>query len=352
MEPETHTKNSNGEEIVVQWKYQLPFSDANVSKSIAVDSQGYFYITGYTLSQLGNNVRNVNAWVVKYDAQGQLCWQHQLGFSRYDVFNDIAVDSQSYVHITGGIFGQLASNSTSGVDVWLAKCDPHGQLCSLRWHQQLLPQGADASNGIALDIQGYVYIGYTASELASSGEVSRSAWITKYDPQGQLCWQHQLQSSWTDVAKGIAVDSFGYIYITGYISNQVVSSSQSNRSAWIAKYNSHGQLYWQHQLPSSEVNVSKSIAVDNFGHIYITGYTWSQLNSSELNRHAWLAKYEPSGQLRWLQQLGFSSFDVCNDLAVDSQGNIYITGGTFSQLNSTSARDGNTWVAKLVVNKT
>ncbi|WP_193200807.1 SBBP repeat-containing protein [Nostoc sp. MG11] len=351
MKLKTQT-NSNGEEIVVQWKYQVPFSDANVSKGIAVDSQGFFYITGYTWSQLDNNVRGVNAWVAKYNPQGQLCWQHQLGFTRYDVFNDIAVDSLGYVYVTGGIFGQLASSNARGIDVWLAKCDPQGQLCSLHWHQQLVPQGADAFNGIAVDMQGYVYIGYIASQLASSGEVSRLAWVTKYDPQGQLCWQHQLKSSWTDVAEGIAVDSFGYVYITGYTSDQVVGSSESNRNAWIAKYDPHGQLCWQHQLPSSEVSVSKSIAVDSLGYICITGYTYSQLDSSEVRRHAWLAKYDQRGQLCWLQKLDFSSYDVCNDIAVDNQGDIYITGGTFSQLNSNSARDGNTWVAKLVFKST
>ena len=43
---------------------------------------------------------------------------------------------------------------------------------------------------------------------------------------------------------------------------------------------------------------------------------------------AWLAKYDSNGDQLWLQQLGIKDDDEANGVAVDSAGNIYITGYT------------------------
>ncbi|MGJ5672750.1 MAG: SBBP repeat-containing protein [Nostochopsis sp.] len=63
--------------------------------------------------------------------------------------------------------------------------------------------------------------------------------------------------------------------------------------AWVMKLDSQGKEVWKRQLGSSEHDVSNAVAVDTQGNVYITGYTLGQLITNKqqtAKASAWLAK--------------------------------------------------------------
>lgn len=87
---------------------------------------------------------------------------------------------------------------------------------------------------------------------------------------------------------------------------------------------------WKRQLGSSGEDVSYDVATDSLGNVYITGGTDGSLaGPNNAGRDGWVAKYNSSGALVWKQQLGLLG-DVVEfrSVATDSLGNVYVSGVT------------------------
>ena len=69
----------------VAWSRQIGTSDYDASHSVAVDASGNAYISGWTEGALaGTNAGLWDAFLVKYDASGNLLWSQQIGTSSHD----------------------------------------------------------------------------------------------------------------------------------------------------------------------------------------------------------------------------------------------------------------------------
>ena len=124
-----------------------------------------------------------------------------------------------------------------------------------------------------------------------------------------------------DQGRGIALDGSGNIYITG----KGRQAGGSYGSFLIAKYNSAGVVQWQRTLSGSQVDDAYAIAVDSSGNAYIGGSTYSYSGSS--GRDFAVAKYNTSGVIQWQRVLVDSgSESYCRSVAVDSSGNLYAIG--------------------------
>jgi uncharacterized delta-60 repeat protein len=191
---------------------------------------------------------------------------------------------------------------------------------TLVWQRKL--SGASSTengNGIAVDNLGNVYI-VGYTNNASTDDIL----IVKYNSSGTLLWQTILAGSITDTGTAIAVDSSGNVYITGHIYNG------SNNDIIIAKYDTNGNILWQRKLASNDGNneIAYGIAVDSSGNVYITGMfvvgsAWDIL----------IAKYTTSGTIQWQRRLAGAGTDVGSGIAVDGSGNVYITGSSNASSN-------------------
>ena len=126
-----------------------------------------------------------------------------------------------------------------------------------------------------------------------------------------------------DQGRGIAVDGSGNIYVTG----KARAAGGGAGSFLIAKYNSAGVVQWQRTLSGSSVDEAFAIAVDSSGNAYIGGSTYSYSGSS--TRDFAVAKYNTSGVIQWQRVLvsaSTGSDSDCKSVAVDSSGNLYAIG--------------------------
>ncbi len=337
------------EDEVSLWTQQLGTANSDKANAVVVDSEGNVYMTGRTSGNLdGNNEGIYDAWVAKYDSEGNEVWKRQLGSSEYDEANGIAVDNAGNVYLTGITDGSIDPQSgVSDRDAWVAMYNSAGDRKLI---QQLPSPNSDYANGIAVDNAGNIYLtGGTDGDFGGASEGNRDAWIAKYDATTQQWQKRQLGTSEYDEASGIAVDNAGNIYITGTTAGDLDGNNLGSTDAWIAKYDSNLDRQWQEQLGTSAADEATGIAINSAGRIFITGNTQGNFKSAgshQGNSDAWIAEYDSNGEQLQKEQLGTNRLDNATSIAADSAGNVYITGRTFGDLDDTNQGNSDAWVAK------
>ena len=86
-------------------------------------------------------------------------------------------------------------------------------------------------------------------------------------------WTQQLGTSANDIAQGIATDSSGNVYVTGYTQGALDGSNAGYDDLFVVKYDSAGDRKWTKQLGTSSRDDATGIATDSSGNVYVTGYT-------------------------------------------------------------------------------
>jgi uncharacterized protein (TIGR03437 family) len=151
-----------------------------------------------------------------------------------------------------------------------------------------------------------------------------------------------------DIGNGIAVDSTGNAYVTGYTqstsfpaANPLQASRGGGYDAFVTKINAAGStLAYSTQLGGSGGDFGYGIAVDASGNAYVTGDTNSanfpvtnpiQASNGGGILDAFVTKVNAAGSaLAYSTYLGGSDWDQGNAIAVDGAGNAYVTGQTYS----------------------
>ena len=92
--------------------------------------------------------------------------------------------------------------------------------------------------------------------------------------------------------------------------------------AFVAKLDGDGNMLWLRQFGTPAHDGSWSSAADAEGNVYVTGDTNGKLAGTSAGAYdAFLAKYDGSGALLWLRQLGTSASEAGRSVAVDGSGN-------------------------------
>jgi len=217
----------------------------------------------------------------------------------------------------------------------------------------------DQANGIAIDPSGNVYVtGFTQSNpfpraagaLQTAYAGNSDAFVAKLSANGSsLLYSTYLSGDAVDQALAIAVDSSGSAYITGQTfqattfpitSGAYQPTNHGFGDAYVTKLSPDGSsLLYSTYLGGSGLHVPRAIAVDSLGNAYVAGKTFSTdfptLNAFQSINHgkedAFVAELNPSGSaLLYSTYLGGSGFEQANGIAVDSAGNAYVTGYTSS----------------------
>lgn len=140
-----------------------------------------------------------------------------------------------------------------------------------------------------------------------------------------------------DQAQSVAVDAAGNVYITGIYNGTATFgntsiSSKGYNDIFIAKYNGSGALAWVKSAGGTGDDYAINIAVDANGNFYITGRYTSDATfeastiTSTGSFDLFLAKYTSGGTLAWVKSAGGAQSDGGSDIVVDAGGNVYVTG--------------------------
>ena len=324
------------------WTKQIGTSDYDGGRSIAVDSYGDVYVTGSTYGTLPGqtNAGSEDIFLIKYPAiGGDALWTKQIGTSDNDFARSVAVDSSDNVIVTGATSGTLPGQTNAGsYDIFLIKYPSDGG--DALWTKQIGTSESDIARGVAVDSHGDIYVtGYTYGTLPGQTSAgSNDIFLIKYPSDGgDALWTKQIGTSDYDEAYSIAVDSSDNVYVTGttYCSFPGQSTAGSN-DIFLIKYPSDGGVaLWTKQIGTSEYDIARGVAVDSSDNVYVTGTTIGILSgqTSAGSNDIFLIKYPANGdEAIWTKQFGTSDYDEVYSIAVDSHGDVYVTGSTSGTL--------------------
>ena len=141
-----------------------------------------------------------------------------------------------------------------------------------------------------------------------------------------------------DQGRGIAVDSSGNSYITGYFEGTVDFgggdvTSAGNPDIFVLKLDSSGVSQWANTYGGTSTDRGYGIAVDSSGNSYITGSFQGTVDfgggdiTAIANSDIFVLKLNSSGTFQWVNTYGSTSNNLGLGIAVDSSGKFYTTGG-------------------------
>lgn len=180
--------------------------------------------------------------------------------------------------------------------------------------------GMDVGSGIVIDTSGSAYVvGYTNS----AGFGGDDAFIAKFDTYGDIQWQRAFGSVNTDQAVAIAIDGSNNAYVVG----STTGGGSGGSDIMLLKFDPTGNLLWQRAFGGSNTEYGYAVATDVDGNVYVVGSTVSQGAGSG---DAIIAKYNSGGVLWWQVAFGGVAADGAVGIVADSQGNAIISGFTSS----------------------
>jgi uncharacterized protein (TIGR03437 family) len=392
-----------------------------VGRGIAVDSNGNVYIAGDT-SSTNLPVRSAyqptyggtasvspfgDAFIAKFSPSGSLLYLTYLGGSGNDGAVALAVDASGNAYVAGATtstdfpvmnasqpkFGGMGGAAVVRTgDAFVVKLDPTGS--QLLYSTYLGGKMDDIATAIAIDTAGNAYVAgatvspnfpttasaYQKTLRGAGGEPIRpstgqpgwepgDAFVTKFDPSGQVLYSTEFGGTLDDVAFTVALDSAGNVYIGGStVSTDLPTTANAlSRSfggvdpqnfflnpgdGFVAEFDGalSNLLYATYFGGNGDDSVT-AIAVDSAGAVYIAGST-STMNLpatsgafqnryagyfrlpdlvEQLYGDAYVVKFMTSSSKPvYLTYLGGSQNDAATALAVDSAGNAYVAGWTDS----------------------
>ena len=133
----------------------------------------------------------------------------------------------------------------------------------------------------------------------SAGNALSSQWTTSTGfTTDTWAGTQQLGTSSNEVVYGVTTDSSGNVYVAGETGGGLDGNSNAGSDdLFVVKYNSSGIKQWTQQLGTSSNDRARGVATDSSGNVYVTGYTDGGLdgNSNAGSYDLFMVKYNSSG---------------------------------------------------------
>jgi hypothetical protein len=304
------------ESVDTTWvsRYNGPGNTTDGVKAIAVDGSGNVYVTG---PSFGSGTY-FDFTTIKYYSDGDTAWVRRYnGPGNGDDFaQDITADDSGNVYVTGSSLG-----SGTNLDYATIKYNPNGDTAWVRRYDGPA-SGSDIAKAIALDDSGFVYVtGYSDS----TGSFQDYATI-KYDSAGKEIWvgRYNGPGNSNDIAQAMFVDDSANVYVTG-----MSYSSGTNFDYATIKYLPNGTVAagWPKMYNNTAASMSdqpRDIVVDDSGYVYVTGESEGIGTSTDYLT----IKYYSNGNVAWEERYNnqWNTDDRSYSIALDGAGNVFVAG--------------------------
>ena len=340
-------------------------------EAIAVDGNGNVYIVGifentadfdpgpdtYNLTSVGSG----DGYISKLDANGNFVWAVSMGGTSHDKANDIALDKNGNVIITGFFMNTVDFDPDAGTynltsagigDIFISELDSSGNFILAK---AMGGTGDDQGRDIVLDNSENIYItgsfsnaadfdpGVDFYNLTSAGDYD--IFVSKLNGSGNFIWAKRMGGSNFDGGGAIALSTNGYVYTSGMFSGTVDFdpgaginnlTSAGDQDIYVNKLDVNGNFVWAKNMGGISTDWGYDLAVDRSGNTYTIGSfsgtadfnpgVGSYNLTSAGNDDIFINKLDANGNFDWAKHMGGTGADVGLGIAIDGSGNIHTTG--------------------------
>jgi hypothetical protein len=297
----------------------------------------------------------------KFSPSGDLIWVKKMGSTADDTPNEIILNHQGQLYITGGFHftvdfdpgaGYAGKTATQYTDVFIAKYDTSGNYI---WAETFGGNGEDMGRSIALDKDENVYVtGQFAGSiflgtdvLSSSGPIIYAdIFVCRLDAAGNIKWAKGFGDSAMDIGYQVETDTSGDIYVSGQFQTSVdfdpgagftsLTSQNNSVDIFIAKYDSLANLIFAKQIPGYGFDMVNDMKISKNGSMLLSGYFEGEADfdpgdgiytlTSQSSTDGFILQLDAACNFVWVKQF----FNVpMGKLAIDNTESLYVSGGYY-----------------------
>ncbi|MCP4123201.1 MAG: hypothetical protein GY751_15715 [Bacteroidetes bacterium] len=315
-----------------KWIRILGTENSDRAHGLAIDKNDNIYIIGSTAGNFDGNINDGNntAFLLKYNSSGDKL----LSRLHDGAASAIAIDNNGYLYITGGSDSVDGQPYAGNGDLILEKLDAEGNKI---WTRLMGSSESDYGTALTIDSIGNIYVmGSTwGSPDGKTNQGEIDLLLVKYSSSGDKLWTELTGTDKQDIGSHVTLDSSGSICIGGSTEGSFTADSNPGVSALLlVKYNANGErtlLRTLGQTISTHYG-AKGITTDRDNNIYLTGRT-NYLVCRPGDLEVYLAKYTESGEMEWLRKWGSGNNDYGTAVAADRSGLIYVSGSTMESMD-------------------
>ncbi len=364
-----HYFSSNSRSI--EWATYLGGSFTDESTGIAHDSNGNIYVSGYTLSLnfpatagvLQENLNNqYDAFVTKFDTNGNLVWSTYYGGSDHEFAYGVKVNSNNKPVIAGytgsndlyvSTSGVFQSNSGGGYDGFILQLNSNG---TFDWASYFGGSSGDPVLSMDIDYADNILIaGFTVSQnmpvtpgcFQSTLGGQKDAFVAKFNSTGSLIWSTYYGGIGVEDAHVVSTDVDGNVLLSGDTGSSDFPISTGCYQSFLAggfdiylvKFSPAGLRLWATYFGGTSNEDSYGLITDPNKNIYLTGNTSSndfplEGNSYQSTKNgigsSYFAKFDLAGQLKWSTFYGGNGSETGLGLAIHQGKFLFSCGNTTS----------------------
>jgi len=385
-----------------EWAVSIGGSEADLGTAVTYDNEGNVYATGSFVGTVdfdpGPGTFNLTSagaddiFVTKLDANGNFIWAKQMGGGSFDYGTSICVDDLGNVYTIGyfrftadfdpGVAVFNLTTTLNGIDIFISKLDNSGNFI---WAKDVGGEGTNYGASIKLDQSGNIIIVGSFDQTTDFDPSSETfnltsfgftdLFVLKLDTSGDFIWAKQIGGIDTQIiCEGMNIDASGNIYMTGNfidvvdfdpgINEFILTSTLFSNDIYISKLDQDGNFVWAKQIGGNTDDLGLSIATDNLGDVYLTGYFSGavdfdpgnevfSLTSNGNSETAFITKLDDEGNFLWAKLVNAY---LGTSLCVDPDNNIYTVGRLYGTAdldpgagisNLTSAGGADVFILKL-----
>lgn len=336
---------------------QISSSESVTSKEILIEN-GNIYAAGLFTGSIGDTLdtNGSNDWfLAKYNSDFSLSWIKKIGGIGQERDVSMALSSGNNILIGGSFRNTCYFTSNDSLisdglyDIMLAKYNSvNGNLL---WKDTIAwGESGQLIASLDVDINNEIIVtGFYKDSLITSIDTIRGSgfqnFIMKLDENGDCLWVKNILSSNTSTRIS-AVSAFKDAYFVSgtyldsifFDNDTLIADTEGKAKAFIYKLGYNGTSLWSRSSYGDDDDATGTVAQDNYGNIYLSGYYRSSdfrfdstaitVSNSLVNNGGsdlFIAKYNKSGNLLWLQGYGKTGSDYAIDIK-ENDGILYFTG--------------------------
>jgi hypothetical protein len=338
------------------WAVQGGGVNYNSGREIVTDEQGNIYVTGFYQGtgtfgdQSVTSAGSFDAFVVKYDHAGNALWARSLGSENGDYGIGLAIDAGGNIYVTGYFSGTMTTSvgtfTSLGLrDIYLAKFSNDGDLL---WVRHAGSPGMNEGNGVAVDninqqvyvtgkFEGTLIFVDTPETLVSAG--ASDIMVAAYSFDGALIWAKRAGGTENEISFALGTDGAGNVYGTANMNGTATFGDFTLTSFGLGdivvfKLDPDGGWLWAKNYGAAGEETGWDIAVDDDGNNWVTGVFSSPsiafgdhiITNTNIMQDMFVFKQNADGDVLWANSGGGASNDYGRGIAIDEQGACFVTG--------------------------